>query len=155
VIQRWTHGDTCGEEYNCEPKKDSEGELVLYADVERLERKLRKARPAKCSTCKEAKFSRDLKRAAALAKRLTKEKQEEFDIATGYHKKWVAAERQLAEARERLQLRENDEGIWLHVKTAKAQGAVLVAPKDEPRGPIVMATLRAALGEGEGEGKGG
>jgi len=36
VIQRWTHGDTCGEEYNCEPKKDSEGELVLYADVERL-----------------------------------------------------------------------------------------------------------------------
>ena len=127
----------------------------LLAKVARLERKLRKARPAKCSTCKEAKFSRDLKRAAALAKRLTKEKQEEFDIATGYHKKWVAAERQLAEARERLQLRENDEGIWLHVKTAKAQGAVLVAPKDEPRGPIVMATLRAALGEGEGEGKGG
>ena len=36
MIQRWTHGDTCGEEYNCEPKKDSEGELVLYADVERL-----------------------------------------------------------------------------------------------------------------------
>ena len=73
MIQRWTHGDTCGEEYNCEPKKDSEGELVLYADVERLdgnyqtalaawtaeielrkaaERKLRKAAPAGRVLCR-------------------------------------------------------------------------------------------------------
>jgi len=150
VIQRWTHGDTCGEEYNCEPKKDSEGELVLYADVERLERKLRKARPAKCSTCKEAKFSRDLKRAAALAKRLTKEKQEEFDIATGYHKKWVAAERKLAEARAALGRIASmgldcpagmDEGYF---NKLSAQGAVGVAAR-------CLASL-AALGEGKGGG---
>lgn len=55
------------------------------------------------------------------------------------------------EARERLHLSENEEGIWLHVKTAKIEGAVLVAPSDEPRGPIAMATLRAALGEGGGK----
>lgn len=58
---------------------------------------------------------------------------------------------QLAKARERLRLSENEEGIWLHVKTAKIEGAVLLTPKDEPRGPIAMATLRAALGEGGGK----
>ena len=124
----------------------------LLAKVARLERKLRKARPAKCSTCKEAKFSRDLKRAAALAKRLTKEKQEEFDIATGYHKKWVAAERKLAEAREALAAVEpalvsyaRDNPLW------RENGG---ATQDPSGVHAALELLRAALGEGEGEGEG-
>lgn len=43
----------------------------------------------------------------------------------------------------RLELRENTEGIWLHVKTPKSLGAVLL----DIKGPIVLATLRAVINE--------
>jgi len=44
----------------------------------------------------------DCTRLRAEVERLGKEKQEEYEIATGYHKKWQAAERKLEEARDTL-----------------------------------------------------
>jgi len=32
-MKRYRHGNACDEEYRCEPKADSEGELVFYDDV--------------------------------------------------------------------------------------------------------------------------
>ena len=147
MIQRWTHGDTCGEEYNCEPKKDSEGELVLYADVERLtrngetlQRNLDKAREELESTRLQL---------AACGVAASGNTPEAVKTRVGRDNPcWSASYGDVCAAVDREML--------LRGQLAEAREALRsIACDGGQSGGCLAERAEAALGEGEGEGKGG